>query len=81
MDGFKHVVLKRENEVLIKTHEQCSKGKACKEPLSISMEEQKLSQFADVSSKKYAEFLEKAHPLAFAKVDPEQLIPPMDVFR
>ncbi|WP_374077035.1 hypothetical protein [Bdellovibrio bacteriovorus] len=80
-EGFKYLSYQRSGEQWIKSTERCSRSSACKVSGNFSMDEEKLRQFADVSSKKYTEFLEKARPLAFASVEPEELVPPMAHFR
>lgn len=79
--GFRHLSYQRSGEQWIKSSEKCSRPQVAKDSLDLFMEEEKLRHFADVSSKKYSAFLEKAQPLAFISVEPAELVPPMAPFR
>ena len=79
--GARHTSYLREGESWTKSADKCTRPNVCKEPLAISLEENRLAVFSNVSDKSYQEFVEKGHPLAFGKISLDELVPPTDRFR
>lgn len=79
--GARHTVYFRDGDSWAKRADLCTRRKGCKEPLEISFEENLVVVFGNVSDKRYQDFVEKGHPLAFRKISLEELVPPTDRFR
>ena len=79
--GYRHVVYLRSGTEWKKTLERCTRKKGCQDPLEVSLEETKLSNFGNVATKSYGDYIEKGHPLAFIKIDVDEVVPPTDNFR
>lgn len=79
--GARHTTYFRDGTTWVKGADTCTRKKGCKEPPEISLDEDRLTNFANVSTQKYKDFIEKGHPLAFQKISLEDLVPPTDQFR
>ncbi len=80
-DGYRKVAYQRLGDSWTPSYEECSRKKVCRDPLRISLSEDKVEKFSDVSSSSYLNFMEKGEPLSFTKVEPEELVPPMSIYR
>ncbi|WP_415061306.1 hypothetical protein [Bdellovibrio sp.] len=80
-EGYRKVAYQRLGDSWTPSYEECSRKKSCKDPLRISLSEEKVEKFSDISSKSYLDFIERGQPLSFMKVEPEELVPPMSIFR
>lgn len=79
--GYRHVVYLRNGTEWAKTLERCTRKKGCQDPFEVSLEETKLSNFVNVSTKSYGDFIERGHPLAFIKINTDEVVPQTDHFR
>jgi hypothetical protein len=83
-DGYTQVSFRRDKAELKRISQSDSKKnfkESFKESWATKLGEKELTQFANVSSKKYRDFVAQGMPLAFENVNPEQVVPETALFR